>query len=230
MPVKLSSPARSEHQFFSVAAIAVTVIVLAGFVPIYSLRLLHHDPNLILLVHIHGFVMAAWIALFLAQTLLIARHRAGLHRRLGVLGAGLASLVILAGVPTLIHAAARHSHGVYDTQFLWMLAAFDGLALVVFAGLVCGGMLLRRRSDSHKRLMLLATLSLLGPAFGRLTSLAMGLRGDSDLGVLLLGAGIVLVSIFVDRQRTGRLHPAFVWGGAAVIGMYVATYIAKLML
>ncbi len=211
-------------------AVSVTVTVLAGFVPLYTLRLLHHDPNLTPLVHAHGFVMTAWIALFLTQTLLIARHRFDLHRRLGMFGVGLATLVILVGMPTLAHSAARQSHDIHSTRFLWMLVAFDGIALVVFGCLVGTGFLLRRRGDYHKRLMLLATLSLLGPAFGRLTSYAKGLRGDSDLGVLLLCAGTVLVCAVVDTVRSHRLHPTFVWGGASVIGMNVATYIAKIML
>jgi hypothetical protein len=174
--------------------------------------------------------MTAWIALFLTQTLLIARHRIDLHRRVGMFGVGLALLVILVGMPTLINAAARRSHDVHSATFLWMLAAFDGIALVVFSGLVGAAILLRQRGDYHKRLMLLATLSLLGPAFGRLTAYAKGLRGDSDLGVLLLCAGTVLACAVVDKVRSHRLHPAFFWGGVPVIGMYVATYVAKIML
>ncbi len=228
----MNSPsiALSEHRYFSVVAVAVTVTVLAGFIPLYTLRLLRHDPNLTLLVHTHGFVMTAWIALFLTQTLLIARHRVDLHRRLGMYGVGLATLVILVGMPTLVNAAARKSHDIHSSLFLWMLAAFDGIALVVFAGLVGAAILLRRRGDYHKRLMLLATLSLLGPAFGRLTSYAKGLQGDSDIGVLLLCAGAVVVCALVDAVRSHRLHPAFVWGGVSVIGMDVATYVAKMML
>lgn len=225
-----SSVATSEHRYFSRIALIATVTVLAGFVPNYTFRLLHHDPNLTLLVHAHGLVMAAWVTLFLTQALLVAKYRVDLHRRLGILGAVVAVLVLVVGVPTLINAAARKSHDVHSARFLWMLAAFDGIALVVFAGLVCVAIVLRRRTDYHKRLMLLATLSLLGPAFGRIISYAKEFQGDSDLGVLLLCAGTILACIVVDKMRSHRLHPAFVWGGALVIGMDIATYVAKLML
>lgn len=222
--------AQSEHRYFSLVAVAITVTVLAGFVPLYTLRLHRHDPNLTLLVHAHGFAMATWVALFLTQTLLIAKRRIDLHRRLGMLGAWVPLLVLMVGVPTLINAAARKSHDVHSVRFLWMLAAFDGIALVVFSSLVGAAILLRRRGDYHKRLMLLATLSLLGPAFGRLTEYAKGFRGDSDMAVLLLCAGTVLACAIVDKVRTHCLHPAFSWAGALVIGMDVATYIAKRML
>jgi hypothetical protein len=228
--VNPSSVVLSEHRYFSVVAVVVTATVLAGFIPLYTLRLLRHDPNLTLLVHAHGLVMTSWIALFLTQTLLISSHRIDLHRRLGMFGVGLATLVMLVGMPTLVNAAARKSHDVHSTRFLWMLAAFDGIALVVFASLVGAAILLRRRGDYHKRLMLLATLSLLGPAFGRLTEYATGFRGNSDFAVLLLCSGTVVACADVDKVRSHRLHPAFIWGGASVIGMVVATYVAKTML
>ena len=121
-----------------------------------------------------------------------------------VFGVGLAMLVILVGMPTLINAAARRSHDVHSTRFMWMLAEFDGIALVVFSGLVGAAILLRQRGDYHKRLMLLATLSLLGPAFGRLTAYAKGLRGDSDIGVLLL---CVRDCSGLRRCRQGEVSP-----------------------
>jgi hypothetical protein len=58
----------------------------------------------------------------------------------------------------------------------------------------------------------------------------MGFRGNGDFGVLLLCAGTVLSCAVVDTARAHLLHPAFFWGGASVIGMDVATYVAKLML
>ena len=61
-------------------------------------------------------------------------------------------------------------------------------------------------------------------------SFAKGLRGHIDIEVLLLCAGTVLACAIVDKVRLHRLHPAFLWGGASVIGMDVATYIANMML
>lgn len=52
------------QRYFRIAALAVVPIVTAGFVPLYTLRLLQHDPFLTLLVQAHGLVMMSWIALF----------------------------------------------------------------------------------------------------------------------------------------------------------------------
>jgi uncharacterized membrane protein YozB (DUF420 family) len=218
---------------FVVAAIVVTIIVLLGFAPSYVMRLQHHDRNLIWLVHLHGLLTALWIALFLIQALLIARRRADLHRRFGAAGAGLAILVFCTGAATLVHAAQRRGPGLNaarGVRYLEMLVAFDGFGLLAFAGLVAVALWLRRRPEWHKRLMLLATLSLLGPAFGRITAYVNHMHGDNDVGVLLLCVGCVVICAVVDSVRHRRLHQAFVGGGGLVLTMYLTTYVAKTLL
>jgi hypothetical protein len=224
---------KSGRWFFVAAAIAVATIIVAGFAPSYTLRLLHHDRNLIWLVHAHGLLSASWIVLFLTQALLIARHRVDLHRRLGVAGAVLAAAVFFAGAATLLHAAQRAGprlNAADGSRYLYMLIAFDGAGLLVFACLVAAAIMFRRRAQWHKRLMLLAALSLLGPAFGRISAYANGMRGDNDLAVLLLCAGSLMACTVIDAIRHRRLHPAFTWGGGLVLAMYLATYWAKTLL
>ena len=217
----------SERRYFSGSATIIGLIVVAGFAPNYLLRLLHH--NLTLLVNLHGFVMTVWVALFLTQTLLVARHRIDLHRGLGRSGAVLVALVPLIGVPVLVNAAIRQAHG-NDVRFCWMLVAFDGVNLVLFAGLAACAIALRRRSDVHKRLMLLATLALLGPAFGRLTAYASGFHGDNDLAVLVLMQAAALACVAIDAVRHRRLHPAFAWAAPLVIAANLLTWMAKMEL
>ncbi len=150
--------------------------------------------------------------MFVAQTLLVARHRVDLHRRLGLFGAALIVPMLLIGIPVLVNGATRQAHGIHDARFYLMLVAFDGLSLLLFACLAACALLLRHRSDHHKRLMLLAALSLLGPAFGRLTAYANDFRGDDDLAVLLLMLACVVACVGIDVWRCRRWHPVFVWG------------------
>ena len=219
-----------QRRYFRVTAIAVTGIVIAGFVPLYSLRLLRHDPFLTLLVQAHGLAMVSWIALYLVQTQMIARGRADLHRKFGVLGVALIVAMLTMGIPVLLNAAARKAHGDYGAPFYLRLVAFDGVNLLLFACLAAWALTVRSHGDYHKRLMLLATLSLLGPAFGRLTSYAYGLRGDNDLAVLLLMLACVGVCLTVDVVWLRRLHPAWIWGGLPVLAADLLTYAAKTLL
>jgi hypothetical protein len=217
-----------EHRYYIAAAVGVAIIIVAGFTPNYVLRILHDKRFLTPLVHFHGLVMASWIALFVAQVVLAARRRTDLHRRLGAIGAWLIVPMLLIGGPVLFHAAARQAHG--DTmRFYLMLIGFDGLNLLLFACLAACAVLLRHRSDYHKRLMLLATLSLLPPAFGRLTEYA-GFRGGNHLAILLLMLACVCVCVATDVRRQHRWHPVFVWGAAALVTADALTYVANLSL
>src|SRR5208282_3675736 len=89
--------ARREDIFFCTMALVILGTVLLGFAQSYYLAGVFHAhlPNL--LVHIHAAAFSAWILLFIAQTLLISGKRLDLHRRIGILGAGLAASMVVLG-------------------------------------------------------------------------------------------------------------------------------------
>ncbi len=84
--------------------------------------------------------------------------------------------------------------------------------LTVFALLVTGGIAMRKRGATHKRLMLLAAIALLPPAIARLPQIAaagpLAFFGLTDL--------FVVATLLYDRLVRGRVHPAS-WSGAAVL-------------
>jgi uncharacterized membrane protein len=92
----------NEHRYFLAAAALLAVLVISAFG--FEYRDLIHPSQFTVLVQVHGLVMFAWIGLFLAQVALIVGHRPLWHRRLGVIGAGVAVLVVALGVPTSIAA------------------------------------------------------------------------------------------------------------------------------
>ncbi len=78
------------------AAIAIAAIMFAGFARNYYLRAWIGTRVITFMVHVHGFVMTAWVVMFVTQTLLIAKHRIDLHRKLGM-DACVSSCVIVDG-------------------------------------------------------------------------------------------------------------------------------------
>jgi Na+/H+-dicarboxylate symporter len=86
----------SDRWIYWSAAVAICVVVVLGFAESYFLRpFLAHADSLTTLVHVHGALMTAWIALFIAQTMLVAIGHRGLHRRLGTLGMVLVALIFV---------------------------------------------------------------------------------------------------------------------------------------
>src|SRR5262245_52420886 len=86
-----------RHRFFLLAALVMAAIVLGGFARTYYLRVFFEVPPITRFMHLHAVVFTAWVALFVTQARLIARHRVILHMRLGIAGAFLAAAVVIVG-------------------------------------------------------------------------------------------------------------------------------------
>jgi hypothetical protein len=189
------------------AAIASALIVLLGFGRTYYLKGAFGTPALPGLVHLHGIVMTLWIALFIVQAQLVAARRVDLHRRLGVAGTVLAVLVVVVGAATAIEGARR---GVTPGPPPLVFMAIPLGVVVVFAVLVGCALALRRRGDYHKRLMLLASLTVLTPAIARIP---LGfIQAGGPLVAFALTDLLVFACVGYDTAKNRRLHPAFGWG------------------
>lgn len=214
--------ARTERFFYSGMAIAIAVIVFAGFAPTFYLRDHIALPAGVVvplspLKVVHGAVATAWICLFLVQTLLVASARVTIHRRFGVLGAVLAVAMAVVGVLMTVDALRRGVDPVgVDPRVWWLGSTLP--PIVLFAVLVAAGILLRRRLDVHKRLMLLATINLVPPAIGRIAlfNLDASLLTPFSVSALL---ALVLTPIAYDLATRRRVYPVLVVGGAATMLM-----------
>jgi hypothetical protein len=158
---------RFEHLFFSGMAVVILVSVLVGFAPSYYLAGVFKAPLPNLLVHIHGAVFSSWILLLIVQTSLVAADRVDVHRRLGLLGFGLACLVVVLGVLVATDAQVRHAAsgeaGVENRAF-YAVALSD---MLMFSTLIYFAFRNRFNPAVHKRLILIATLAIVDAAFDR---------------------------------------------------------------
>jgi hypothetical protein len=198
------------------AAVGVALIVFAGFARSYYLRSLFNQPPLTGLVHLHGAVMTSWFLLFIAQARLVAAHRVDWHRRLGILCVVTAASVVVTGVAVMVATTARevqaHPDSGVAAKYLSLLG-FNLCILLTFALLFVGALVARRRPDVHKRLMLLASLTLLLPAVARLIHPLV----NSHVVASLVFDTCVLACVALDTARHRRLHPVFVRGAPFVI-------------
>lgn len=205
---------RSDLPLFVVGLLLVLVVVFAGFAPTFYLKGMFGGPPLSNLLFAHGLVMSAWIALLVVQTALVEFGRTDLHRRLGVVGAGIAVLLVVIGATAALEAARRGFSPTPKVTPL-MFLAIPLVDLLVFSILVGSALALRRRSAAHKRLMLLSTVGMLTPAVARLPIDALKQAGLPAFFSVTIAC--VLVVVAIDTVRHRRLHPAFGWGAALVI-------------
>jgi hypothetical protein len=165
---------RYDNLFFSAMAGIALIVVLVGFARTYFLAGLFRAPLPNLLVHIHGAAFTLWILLFIAQISLVTARRVDLHRRIGLLGFVLALVMIVLGVVTASDRLARHvaqpgTETVAEVRAFYTVPLGD---MLMFATFLYFGYRNRLQPAVHKRLMWLATLSLLDAGFDRWTVLA----------------------------------------------------------
>lgn len=225
-----------RSRFFLVTAVVLFALMLAGFAPTFYLRAYlgtaHLSPLIQTLpahLQVHGVVLTAWFVVFLVQSLLVASHRTDLHRRFGVAGAILAVALVVTTLMVLIRAVPRFlSSGLPEDQ-MSRFAQFiigDMGALVTFSCLVASAVYLRRRPEVHKRLMLLASIGIVGPAVARLP-------GMSTLPLLIVAVemGLLVVVILHDIVSIRRVHLATVSGvvfSLAVRGLSTAVALSAI--
>src|SRR4029077_12545225 len=164
------SPALSarlrDRRFYLFIAVLTAAIVFAGFARTFYLNGFFAKLHLPSLFILHGIVFSSWLVLLVTQSALVSARQIGIHQRLGY-----ASIVIVVAMFTLgwimsVQAAQRGftpPGGPPPLSFL----AFQIIGLVLFVSLATAGFLLRNRPEAHKRLMIVATVSILTPSLAR---------------------------------------------------------------
>jgi hypothetical protein len=205
--------ARYDRPFYTAMAIAAAVVVFAGFAPTYFLRASYQPAPLPTYLQVHGFLFTTWIALFITQTSLVAARRTDVHRRLGWAMAALAVVMVVVGTTAGVWSMRRQ----VDAGFAEQAQAFlttPLFSMAAFAGFVAAAIARRRDSQTHKRLMLLATISILDAAVARLP---FEFLRTSSWTYLPTTDVFLLAAILYDVATRRTVHPAYVWGGAFLI-------------
>jgi hypothetical protein len=212
---------RTEGRFYIAMAIVALAIATAGFVPAALATDIRKGP-LTLAVAAHGMIFSAWLALFLTQSILVPKGHFTAHRRLGYAGVGLAVLMVVSGYFTAITMARRgfdlSGDLIGPTGNPLELLVFQLGDLVSFSILVGLAVLLRRRPDSHKRLMLLATVGTLLPAaLAHIIGHSPMLREVKAPIILIPLVALLFASAVHDRVTLGRIHPVSLWVALALL-------------
>lgn len=208
-----ASPRTVGRRFYLFMSLVMAATIVGGFgqtVPAdFAMK-----PGLPLILHIHGAVFTTWVVLFVAQPAFIARGSTALHRKVGWVGAVLALAMLTMGIAATLYAVRNDLVPSFFPPRIFLVMNIVGI--LTFGGLVAGGIALRKRSEWHKRLMLCATISILGPGLGRL--LPMGSFGAAAplvmFGVIALFAFAGPIFDVIVRRK---VHPAYYWGVSAIL-------------
>ena len=198
---------RGRSRFYPGVCVLMTAIVVVGFWPSYFGPALRGNVARPWIIQLHGIVYVGWMALLMAQVLLVARGRTRTHRRLGAFGIWYGWLVLVMGIVVsfaapLIHLAA----GDWDMD---RAAAFLIIPLgdmVLFGAFFGAAVAYRAKPEIHKRLIVLATVALLFAAIGRMSFT------ESVPVLLLIWVSPVLVAIAHQAVTRHRLDGVYATG------------------
>jgi hypothetical protein len=162
---------------------------------------------------VHGALFSAWIVLFIAQTSLIAARQTNVHRRLGWTTAALAVAMVVVGTAAGI-VSMRIQVEAGNVQPAQAFLTTPLFSMTMFAAFVAAAIALRRDVQSHKRLMLLATISILDAAVARLP---FEVFRTSSWAYLPATDILLAVAVLYDVASRRAVHPAYLWGGLLLV-------------
>ena len=197
-----------------------------GFIPTYFHPLAAGAFKANPVVHLHGLVFFGWTLFALAQTSLIPAGRVRLHRQAGLAGISLATLLVVLGTLASLNSlrtAVAGGDGPAGEAFLIVPLSLMATFAVLFAAAVAN----IDRPEWHKRLMLLATVSLLNAPIARPLLVWVWPTPPTspppvwiNVPACWLSYILVAVAMIHDWRTRGRVHPVY------LIGLPVLVFVA----
>ncbi len=216
----------SDHFYLNISVLCA-VMAFAGFLPSYWMPILHANLHIPRVAHLHGIIFFSWTMFFVLQTWLAAHSRTAMHRELGLVGISLATAMLFTGTMVSVSGMNRFiAMGFADEARAFAIVPISAIAYfaVVFAYAIAN----IKRPEIHKRMMVLATVSLLQPAVARwfIYFLAPPDAIGPQPVLLTIAPGIVadlplIYAMIYDKQTRGRPHSIYVIGIITLVAMQV---------
>jgi hypothetical protein len=240
-----ATPGVSRNRFYFWMALLLALLMFAGFAPsVYMRGAFFEVAPIPLYLHVHAAILTGWFLLFVVQTSLASSGRLADHRKLGTAGAIYAAVAFIAAlvatfgfVPrTLaggftfdmdVSAFNEGSAGITIGQFISNVVWSNLGAALSFAILVALAIAYRGRPETHKRLMLLASISFMGPALARVARWPFlgGEQGPFTFAAIL---GLLAALVVYDLVTLRRVHPATLFGaGLRVLTLFGMQFVAS---
>jgi hypothetical protein len=203
-----------DRYFFPVFVLLIWAAIVAGFGPEIVRNYQEGAAPKPAMVRLHGFAFVGWLVLLTVQLVLIRKRKVRLHRRIGIAGAVLAVIMVMVGLGAALTVQSMNlgrpgsDPGFFSVQFIDMIE---------FGGLVAAAISARNQPAAHKRLILLATLSIVDAGTSRWLGIwLLPLLGEGYLQfwIELFGGTALLIAAIgaYDLVTRRRLHPAYVFG------------------
>ena len=159
------STSRIKSRFYFAAALIALAAVLIGFWKTFILPSFRGTFEAPLVIYVHGAFLFLWTLLLVLQSVLVHKRKIKVHRTIGYFGLAIAAGVIISTPAAGVYVLRRDIAEQGQIAISSLLGTF--LTPTVFAILVAAAVKYRWRPEIHKRLMVLAMIAIMWPAFFR---------------------------------------------------------------
>lgn len=206
-----------KNSFYLLVGIIGLLAVHIGFFSTYIKPTFQSSLNIPIIVHIHGMLAFGWVFLFLLQTLAVKFRNFQLHKKLGYTGFFIAIGILITMLPTGLFQVNRDlANGQGETAISQIVGVVT--TALMFAVLVGAGFAYRKKPKIHKRLLVLATIILLWPAWFRFRHYFPSVPRPDIWFAVVLADSLIILSWIADRITYGKIHPVLLNGGLLIIG------------
>jgi len=225
----MSQPAamtRSQSFYFSMC-LACAAVAFLGFAPTYFRPILAGGAKVSPVIHIHALIFFSWSLFLVLQAWLVQSGQVMRHRAVGMIGVSLVTAMTifgtLASITSMKTAAAL---GMRDQGLAFSIVPLGGIGFfaVVFAMAIAAV----RQPESHRRLILLAAISILDAPIARWFIVLLSppdAVGPPPVAVTvppaLVASLLLVVAMIHDWRSRGRPHRIYVIGFVALIALKI---------
>ena len=224
LPAQPARPiALAEPRFYAGMAWLFVIVAITGFGPrsVAIVRGLMPLPPLV--VHLHAAVMASWVSLLAVQATLSLTGRMDLHRKAGMASLLVGPLVLIMLIAVTV-VRQNDAFGTPGGPFVNNILFLQLRSIVLFPTFLIWALRTRRTDpQTHKRMILMATLMLLDAAIARMGWLPYNSFPKSYFSIHMYLLLLLVPALLYDVIRTGRVHKAWLWGLGLTLPWVIAT-------
>ena len=196
-------------------ALGCVLTAFLGFLPTFWMPLSAGKFAANPVVFMHGIGFFTWTLFALAQTSLVPTGNVALHREVGLAGISFATLLTVLGLLAALN-SLQSGIAAGQTAGAEAFLIVPLTVIVTFAVLFAFAIANIRRKEFHKRLMLLATISVLNAPVARplivwvyKLSPADQLPVWIDVPATYLSYLLIVPALIFDWRTRGRIHPVY---------------------
>jgi uncharacterized membrane protein len=203
---------KNRATFFTMIAFISIVAILVGFLKTFIIPLISGTKTWPVGIYLHAGFVFGWVLLFLIQSLLIQNKKYKTHIFIGRYAALVAVGAAASIIPAALYQCERElKEGLGQTAISAILGACS--SALIFLLLVVFAITYRKKPQVHKRLMLLATIVLIWPAWFRWRHYFPSIQRPDIWFAVVMADSLIVIAFIWDWAKNKSIHLALLYPG-----------------